>query len=70
MRNFGAVLLLAGLFGFYYCSTRMTAAGPIPEGKSISESLEYEAGKWEIGRYVAAFLGGVGVLMAFYPKGR
>jgi len=70
MRNFGAILLVAGLFGFYYCSTRMATAGPVPEGKSISESLDYEAGKWEIARYVAAFAGGVGLLMALFPKGR
>ena len=70
MRNFGAVLIVAGLFGFYYCSTRMAAVGPVPEGKSISESLEYEGGKWEVARYGAAFLGVLGVLMTLYPRGR
>lgn len=70
MRTFGGVLVLVGLFGFYYCSTRLTAAGPVPEGKSISQSLEYEAGKWEIARYGAAIVGAFGLLMSFFPKGR
>jgi hypothetical protein len=42
----------------------------VPEGKSISESLKYEGGKWEVARYGTAFAGVVGVLMTFFPKGR
>lgn len=70
MRTFGGILVLVGLFGFYYCSTRMAAAGPVPEGKSISESFEYEGGKWEVARYGAAIVGAFGLLMSFFPKGR
>lgn len=70
MRTFGGVLVLVGIFGFYYCSTRMAAAGPVPEGTSISQSLEYEGGKWEVARYAAAIVGAFGLLMSFFPKGR
>jgi hypothetical protein len=70
MRNFGGVMLLVGIIGFLYCSDRASKAGEVPEGKSISESLEYDAGKWEVGRYVCAGVGAFGLLMAMFPKGR
>jgi hypothetical protein len=70
MRNFGGIMLLVGIIGFLYCSDRASKAGEVPEGKSISESLEYDAGKWEVGRYVCAGIGAFGLLMAMFPKGR
>jgi len=70
MRNFGGVMLLVGIIGFLYCSDRASKAGEVPEGKSISESLEYDAGKWQVGRYVCAGVGAFGLLMAMFPKGR
>jgi hypothetical protein len=70
MRNFGGFLLVLGIVGFLYCSSKLSEAGSVPEGKSISESLEYEAGKWEVGRYACAGIGAFGFLMAMFPKGR
>ena len=52
MRNFGGFMLLVGILGFLYCSSQLSKTGSVPEGKSISESLEYDAGRWEVGRYV------------------
>ena len=70
MRNFGGILLLVGIIGFLYCSDRASKTGSVPEGKSISESLEYDAGRWEVGRYVCAGIGAFGLLMTMFPKGR
>jgi hypothetical protein len=70
MRNFGGFMLLIGILGFLYCSSKLSDMGPVPEGKSISESLEYESGRYEVGRYVCAGLGAFGLLMTMFPKGR
>jgi hypothetical protein len=70
MRNFGAILLLLGVFGFFYASDRVEKAGPVPEGKTISEGLEYTAGRWEMVRYGCAGAAFIGLLLAFFPKGR
>jgi hypothetical protein len=70
MRNFGGVLMLIGLFGFIYCASQLDKYEPVPEGKGISESLHYEAGKWDVARYACAGVAGFGLLMFFFPKGR
>jgi hypothetical protein len=70
MRNFGGVLVLLGIFGFVYCGTQIEKYEPVPAGKSVSEALEYPAGKWDVGRYACAGLAGFGLLMAMFPKGR
>ena len=70
MRNFGLIVMLLGILGFFYCSSRGSRLEPVPEGKSVSETLEYEAGRWELGRYVCAGAGMIGLLLAFFPKGR
>jgi hypothetical protein len=70
MRNFGGFMLVLGIVGFLYCSSKASETGPVPEGKSISESLEYEAGRWEVARYACAGIGAFGLLMAMFPKGR
>jgi len=70
MRNTGGLLLLAGALGFFYCSARLSNLEPVPEGKSISESLAYPAGRFEVGRYAAAMVGAVGFILAMFPKGR
>ena len=51
MRNFGAILLLAGILGFFYSSSRLEQQTPLPEGLTVRESLELPAGRWEIARY-------------------
>jgi hypothetical protein len=70
MRNFGAVLILLGVVGFFYSSSRRDASRPLPEGLSVSESLKEPAGRWEVARYGCAALAGFGVLIAMFPKGR
>lgn len=70
MRNFGAILLLLGIAGFFYASSRLGEAEPLPEGLSISEGLQHPAGRWDVARYGCAAVGGFGLLMALFPKGR
>jgi len=68
MQKLGVIMLLVGAFGFFYCSSQASKAGVVPEGKSISESLEYDAGRWEVARYVCAGIGVFGVLLTMVPK--
>lgn len=70
MRNFGFVLMVVGILGFFYCSSQMSQAPPLPEGLSLQEELREPGGRWEVARYVAAGVAGFGLLMAFFPKGR
>jgi hypothetical protein len=70
MRNLGGILLLVGIGGFIYCHSQLGAVGPLPEGLTISESLQYAAGRYEVGRYAAAFIAVFGFLLAMFPKGR
>jgi hypothetical protein len=70
MRNLGGILLLAGVFGFFYCSAQLSHLEPVPDGKRIVESLQYPAGRFEVGRYAAAMAAAVGVILAMFPKGR
>ena len=70
MRNFGAILLLAGIAGFFYCSNRLSETTPLPPGLSIGESMREPAGKWEMARYACGAAAGFGLLMAMFPKGR
>jgi hypothetical protein len=70
MRNFGGILLLAGIFLFAYASSQLGQLDPVPPGSSVGESLDYAAGRWELVRYAAAAVAGFGLLMAIFPKGR
>ena len=70
MRNFGGILLVLGVLGFFYCGGQRDNYPALPEGLSISDALNQPAGRWDIGRYVCAGVGAFGLLMAFFPKGR
>jgi hypothetical protein len=70
MRNFGATLLLLGILGFFYSSSRIDELGPLPAGLSVREGLKVPAGQWEMARYGCAAAVGFGALMAMFPKGR
>ena len=70
MRNFGGILLLAGILGFLYSSTQLEKHDPVPPGVSVSESLQRPAGRWEMARYACAGAAGIGLLLALFPKGR
>ncbi len=62
--------LLLGVLGFFYASAQIENYDPVPAGQSISESLRYPAGKWEMARYASLAVAGFGLLMALFPKGR
>ena len=70
MRNLGALLLLVGIVGFLYCSSRLSDVEPLAQGLSLSESLNQPAGRWEMARYASAAAAGFGLLLAMFPKGR
>jgi hypothetical protein len=70
MRTLGAVLVLIGIVGFVYCSSHLSGLESIPEGTELSKYLEYDAGRYELGRYASVIAGLVGVLLSLFPKGR
>jgi hypothetical protein len=70
MRNSGLILLLGGIIAFVYCTSRLSEMPPVPAAVELGDYLRYEAGKWELGRYVSAGLAGIGALLALFPKGR
>jgi hypothetical protein len=70
MRTLGGLLLLVGIVGFFYCSAHMSEVDLIPEGTSLSHYLEYDAGKYELGRYLSLISGMIGIIMSLFPKGR
>ena len=70
MRTLGALLLLVGIVGFFYCSSRLGGLDPVPEGVALHHYLEYDAGKYELGRYAGVMCALVGVLLSLFPKGR
>ena len=70
MRSFGGILLVLGVLGFFYTSSRLGEAEPLPEGTSVSEGLNYPAGRWDVARYGCIGVAAVGLLIAMFPKGR
>jgi hypothetical protein len=70
MRSSGLILLFGGILAFFYCTSRLSALPPVPAEVELGDYLRYEAGKWELGRYLSAGLAGVGFLLALFPKGR
>ncbi len=70
MRNFGGILLLLGVLGFFYASAQTNKFEPAPDGLSVRESLQYPAARWELVRYASAGGAAIGLLLAMFPKGR
>ncbi|HEY3119437.1 MAG TPA: hypothetical protein VGL15_02365 [Vicinamibacteria bacterium] len=70
MRNLGGVLLLAGIIGFFYCSSELSKYSSPPPETSIGQMMDHPAGRMELGRYVAAGAAFLGVLLVMFPKGR
>jgi hypothetical protein len=70
MRTLGGLLILVGIVGFFYCSSHLSGLESIPDGTSLGDYLQYEAGKFELGRYVALISALIGVLLSMFPKGR
>jgi hypothetical protein len=70
MRTLGGLLIIAGVVGFFYCSSHLSGLESIPEGTSLGRYLEYDAGKMELGRYASLVAGMIGLLLSVFPKGR
>jgi hypothetical protein len=70
MRNFGGILLLLGILGFFYASSRLETLEPVPDGLSMREGLQYPAGRWAVAQYAIATVGGMGLVLLLFPKGR
>ena len=70
MRTLGLVLLMGGLLGFFYASSRLSGFEPLPASVPIGEYLQYEAGKWEMARYGSALAVLIGIVLSLFPKGR
>ena len=70
MRNFGIIVLVLGIFGYFYASGQEGQYEPVPEGLSVSKSLDYPAGRWQMARYGSAGVAMFGLLMGMFPKGR
>jgi hypothetical protein len=63
-------MLLLGILGFFYASSRLGDAEPLPEGLSVAEGLQHPAGRWDVARFGCAAVAGFGLLVALFPKGR
>jgi hypothetical protein len=70
MRTLGALLLLVGIVGFFYCSSQMSGLAPIAEGTSLGDYIHTDAGRFELGRYLALVSALIGLLLSLFPKGR
>lgn len=70
MRSFGGICILLGVAGFLYCSSVESGAGEMPDGLTVMQSLDYTAGRAELGKYVCAIVAASGVLLALFPRGR
>ena len=70
MRNFGFILLVAGVAGFFYCGSRASEFEPLRPGLSVSESLDTQRGQWDAGRYAGAAAAFTGLVLAMLPRGR
>jgi len=70
MRTLGALLLLVGIVGFFYCSSHMSGLAPIPDGTELGDYIRTDAGRYELGRYLSLMSGFIGLLLYFFPKGR
>lgn len=69
MRTLGLLLLVGGLVGFFYCSTRLSGFEPVPASVPIGDYMQYEAGKWELARYGSALATLLGIVLSLFPKG-
>lgn len=70
MRNFGLVLIVAGIAGFVYCTSEMKGLEPLSANAELADYWRNTVGRLELGRFVAAAAALFGLLMAFFPQGR
>ncbi len=70
MRNAGLILACAGVLAFFYCGSQLAGLSPVPPGVELADTLNYPAGKWELLRYASGVITLLGLLLAFFPRGR
>ena len=71
MRNFGLSLVVIGGIGFYYCSSELETAAPMPENVELVESLRfYPRARLEVGRFASMAGVAIGLVLAAASKGR
>jgi hypothetical protein len=70
MRKYGGILLLAGILGAFYSSSRLQTAEPLPEDVVAMQGLRYEAGRWSVSRYACFGIAAIGALFLLIPKTR
>jgi len=70
MRTAGGLLVLVGIVGFFYCTSHLSGLDPVPEGTTLGRYFDYDAGRYELGRYASVVCGLVGILLSLFPKGR
>ena len=70
MRTFGLLMIVAGIVGFFYCSSHMSGLPEIPDGTALGDYVRTDAGRYELGRYLSLMSGFIGLLLYFFPKGR
>src|SRR5512145_414359 len=67
MRKMGAILLLGGILGAFYCSSQLQKVEPLPEDVLTMDAMNYAAGRWEFARYACFGVAGIGFLLAMFP---
>jgi hypothetical protein len=72
MRNFGLVLLILGIAGFFYFSEQLGKVEPLPTGEALTvrESLRYPAGKLAAAKDGSAAAGLLGIILILLPVKR
>ena len=70
MRNLGLIFLFGGILVFFYCTTQLSGLDPVPAQATLGQYFDYPAGRFEIGRYAAVCVAGIGLLLALFPRGR
>ncbi len=70
MRRSGSILLLAGILGFFYASSRLADLPALDERWSVSETLDQPAGRWTMARYGCGVAALLGALLTLVPKAR
>ena len=68
MKQWGALAVLLGVIGFFYCSDRASKAPPLPEGLTVVETLRQPAGPWVMGRYACACLSAAGAVLLLFTR--
>jgi hypothetical protein len=70
MRHAGAVLVLVGVVGYFYCSSKVSGAPPYRQDAGILETLREPGARWDLARYASAFVGATGSVLLLFTRRR